>query len=93
MNTEEILNKIQNDIANEFRKNFLGKRVEKDSTVKVCNMVRQMVDSYLMQGYTVRQIKLPRKIKKYYKKRGIPPIEITGTRKINGLKLTLEMEE
>lgn len=95
MNQEEILNKIKEDMITAWY-SYKRTDVYDDSRVKsfreaYAEFINDLKNDCMIRGYTVKIPKLPRKLKKYYKKHGIMPIDIVELPQIKCLDMTIQI--
>ena len=97
-NPQEVLDKIREDIAKTFEQNYA---VKEFNLQKHTNEFKQEVNNYLdelkKQGSLVegnaKKAKLPRKLKKKYKKEKIICLEVWVNPPINYLECQIEIGE
>lgn len=82
MNKYEIMQQVADDIKKTFQKYYFNRFEEKKNKQMVIKeLAKKYLDSLeerlIAEGYTIKTAKLPRKLKKLYKKTiGILPIEV-----------------
>ena len=95
MNQEEILNKIKEDMIEAWysykRTNVYDNSQVKSLKEVYADFIDDLKNDCMKRGYTVKTPKLPRKLKKYYKKHGIIPLEIEEIPRIDYLDITIEL--
>lgn len=92
MNPDEILNKIKEDMIEAWR-SYKGIDYSKPKLFKVAatEFANKLKEDAIASGYTIKIPKLPRKLKKYYKKHGILPFDVVVTQPIEHLEMTIQI--
>ena len=92
MNQEEILNEIKEDMITAWKSykriDYSEPKLFKVAATEFANMLKE---DAIAKGYTIKIPKLPRKLKKYYKKHGILPFDVAVTQPIEHLDITIEI--
>lgn len=92
MNQEEILNKIKEDMIAAWYSykgfDYSQPKLFKEAATDFANKLKE---DAIANGYTIKTPKLPRKLKKYYKKHGILPFDIEVTQPIEHIEMTIKI--
>lgn len=96
MNKDEIMQQIADDVKRTFQEYYFKQfKYREDGQQAIKEFAKQYLDSIKERlsanGYTIKTVKLPRKLKKYYKKTvGILPIEISINYQLDNLEIEVE---
>lgn len=96
MNKNEILQEIADDMKRIFQEYYFKPfKCKENEQQAIKELAKQYLDSIKERlsanGYTIKTVKLPRKLKKYYKKTvGILPIEISIYYQLESLEIEVE---
>ena len=97
-NPQDILEKIKQDIQTTFRENYLLKKfdLQKDTNkfkTQVNNYLNELAKDGLLVEGKAKKAKLPRKLKKRYKKECVVCLEMYIKPPINYLDFQIEIDE
>lgn len=96
MNKDEIMQQIADDVKRTFQEYYFKQyKCKEDEQQTIKEFAKQCLDSIKERlsanGCTIKTAKLPRKLKKYYKKTvGILPIEISINYQLDSLEIEVE---
>lgn len=77
---EDVMEKIKLDMISAFRRYYSIPETKAERLIKHKEIINEYMENLqqraVIKGYAIKRVKLPRKLKKQYKKYGIYPVEV-----------------
>lgn len=77
---EDVMEKIKLDMISAFRRYYSIPEIKAEYLIEHKKIINEYMENLqqraVIKGYTIKRVKLPRKLKKQYKKYGIYPVEV-----------------